>query len=239
MIRTILVAMMLLTAPVLVLGEPSTDTPAEAVGRLLDAVTDSGVVKQAPEIKEGVQYEVVVPEMPGAEGKRIQVMEFFWYGCGHCFAFEPHLEKWLEQKPDDVDFVRVPAMFNRPDVILHAKVFYTLNLIGADPSIHSKIFDAMNVQHKRLGTETEMEEFLQANGIDMFKFRDAIKSFSVGNSIRKAAILAEDYDIRGVPAMTVDGKYKFGGLEGDLMIDVLNHLVEKVRKDKAVVGDKK
>ena len=213
MIRTILVAMMLLATPVLVLG--------------------------APKIEEGVQYEAVAPEMPGAEGNRLQVIEFFWYGCGHCFAFEPHLDKWLEQKPDDVDFVRVPAMFNRPDVILHAKVFYTLNLIGADPSIHNKIFDALNVQHKRLGTEQEMEEFLQANGVDMFKFRDAIKSFAVGNSIRKAAILAENYDIRGVPEMAVDGKYKFGGLEGDLMIDVLDHLVEKVRKDKAAAVAKK
>lgn len=213
MIRTILVAMVLLSAPVLVLG--------------------------APEIEEGVQYEAVVPEMPGAEGNRIKVIEFFWYGCGHCFAFEPYLEKWLEQKPDDVDFVRVPAMFNRPDVILHAKVFYTLNLIGADPSIHSKIFDALNVQHKRLGTEQEMEEFLQANGVDKFKFRDAMKSFAVENSIRKAAVLAEDYDIRGVPEMAVDGKYKFGGLEGGLMIDVLNHLVDKVRKDKAVAGASK
>lgn len=213
MIRTLFVAIMLLAAPVLAQG--------------------------APEIEEGTHYQAVVPEIPGAEGGRIQVMEFFWYGCGHCYSFEPHLEKWLEQKTEDVDFVRVPAMFNRPDVILHAKVFYALNLIGADQSIHGKIFHAMNVENKRLRTEQAMEEFLQANGVDMEKFRAAMSdAFTLGNSIRKAAILAENYDIRGVPAMTVAGKYQFGGLEGDLMIDVLNHLVAKVRKDQAPVAEK-
>jgi protein dithiol oxidoreductase (disulfide-forming) len=212
MIRTMFVAIILLVTPILVQG--------------------------APEIKEGVQYRAVVPELPGAEGSRIQVLEFFMYGCSHCYALEPHIEKWLEQKPEDVDFVRMPAMFNRPEVILQAKVFYALNLIGADQSIHGKIFRAMHVERKRLRTEQDMEEFLQANGIEMDKFRQAMKSFTVGNSIRRAAILAENYDVRGVPAVAVDGKYEFGGLEGGLMIEVMNHLVGKVRKDKVSVATK-
>lgn len=212
MIRTMFIAVMLLVTPILVQG--------------------------ATEIKEGVHYHVVVPELPGAEGNRIQVIEFFWYGCSHCYAFEPHLEKWLEQKPEDVDFIRVPAMFDRPEVILHAKVFYALNLIGADPSIHSKIFHAMNEANSRLRTEKKMEEFLQAKGIDMEKFREAMKSFAVGNSIRRAAILAENYGIHGVPELAVDGKYRISGLEGGLMIEALNQLVDKVRKDKAPVAEK-
>ncbi len=194
------------------------------------------LVSAASEYQEELHYKTVVPEQPGGEGKRVQVMEFFWYGCGHCYSFEPHIDKWLEQKPEDVDFVRVPAMFNRPDVILHAKVFYALNLIGTDQSIHAKIFHAMHKENKRLRTEAEMEGFLQDNGVDMDEYRKAMKSFAIQTNIRRAAILAENFDIRGVPAVAVDGKYKLGGLEGGTMIGVMNQLIGEVRKGKTAAN---
>ncbi len=187
----------------------------------------------ATEYQEELHYQAVIPEQPGAEGEGVRVMGFFWYGCSHCRAFEPHLDKWMEQKSDDVEFVRVPAMFNRPDVIMHAKAYYALNIIGAKPEIHTKIFNAMHVENKRLGTEEKMEEFLQANGIDLDKYRKAMTSFAVQANIRKAAVMAENFDIRGVPAITVDGKYTIGGLEGGTMIGIMKQLVDKVRKGKA------
>ncbi len=187
----------------------------------------------SPEYQNEAHYQTLSPEQPGAEGKGIQVLGFFWYGCGHCSALEPHLDKWLEHKAEDVEFVRVPAMFNRPDVIMHAKTYYALTQIGAKPDIHAKIFHAMHVEHKRLRTEKEMEGFLQANGVDMDAYRKAMTSFAVQTNIRKAAVLAENYDVRGVPSLTVDGKYKIGGLEGEDMIGVMNHLIDEVRKGKA------
>ncbi len=186
----------------------------------------------AQEYQNEEHYQTVTPAQPGAEGKQVQVTEFFWYGCGHCYSFEPHLEKWLEQKPEDVKFARVPAMFNRPDVIMHAKTYYALNLIGAKPEIHAKIFHAMHEEKKRLRTEKDMEEFLQPNGIDLDEYRKAMKSFAVQTNIRKAAVMAENFDIRGVPSIAVDGKYKIGGLEGGTMIGVMTHLVDEVRKGK-------
>ncbi|MCP3670726.1 MAG: thiol:disulfide interchange protein DsbA/DsbL [Gammaproteobacteria bacterium] len=186
------------------------------------------------EYQSDVHYQALVPEQPGAEGKNVRVMGFFWYGCGHCSALEPYLDKWLEQKAEDVEFMQVPAMFNRPDVIMHAKTYYALNQIGAKPDIHAKIFHAMHVEQKRLRTEEEMEKFLQTKGIDMDAYRKAMTSFAVQTSVRKAAVLAENYEVRGVPSLAVDGKYKIGGLEGEDMIGVMNHLIDEVRKGKAI-----
>jgi len=191
------------------------------------------LLQAAPEYQDEVHYQAVTPEQPGADGKQVKVMEFFWYGCVHCYAFEPHLKKWLEQKPENVDFEQVPAMFNRPDVVLHAKTYYALNLIGAKPEIHAKIFHAMHEEKRRMRTAEEMEEFLEGNGVDMEKFRKAMKSFAVQTSARKAAVLAENYNLRGVPSLAVDGKYKIGGLEGGEMINIMKHLVGEVSKSKA------
>ncbi len=194
------------------------------------------LVHAAPEYQDELHYQTIIPEQPGAEGKQVKVMEFFWYGCVHCYAFEPHLEQWLEQKPSEVEFVRVPAMFNRPDVVLHAKTYYALNLIGAKQEIHQKIFEAMHEQKKRLRTEQAMEEFLGDNGINLDEYRKAMKSFAVTTNIRKAAVMAENFNIRGVPALAVDGKYKIGGLEGDAMIGVMKYLVGEVSRGKAAAN---
>ncbi len=190
-------------------------------------------IHAAPEYQEGVHYSEVVPEQPGAEGKRIQVVEFFMYGCGHCNSFEPYLQEWLKKKPDDVEFVKVPAMFDRPSIIFHARVFYALNVIGADAEIHSKIFHAIHEGNKKLSSDSTMDAFLKDNGVDMDKYHDAMKSFTILTSIRKAAVLAENFGLHGVPALAVDGKYLIPGQEGETMIGVVDHLIEKVRKTKA------
>lgn len=195
------------------------------------------LVYAATEYQEGVNYEKLLPEQPGAEGKKIQVMEFFMYGCGHCNNLEPYLLEWLKRKPEDVEFVRVPAMFDRPDIIMHAKVYYALQQIGADAEIHSKIFHAIHAENKRLRSEAKVEELLQANGIDIDEFRKAMHSFAILTSIRKAAVLAEDYNIHGVPALAVDGKYLIGGQEGETMIGTLDQLIGEVRKVKASASE--
>jgi len=195
-------------------------------------IASSMLVYAAPAYEEDQHYFPVIPEQPGGEDGKIQVMGFFWYGCGHCYTFEPHLEKWNAKRPDDVEFVRVPAMFNRPHVVMHAETYYALNLIGADEKIHGKIFKAMHEEKRRLRSQEEMEEFLSENGVDVAAFRKAMKSFDVKSKTRQAAIHAENYAVSGVPSVAVDGKYLVGGQQAGTMIDVTEYLIDDVRKKK-------
>ncbi len=208
--RKILIAALLLMAPVVTLAA-------------------------SEEYQEDVHYKKVEPEQSGAEGKRIQIYGFFMYACGHCNNLEPYLEEWLKQKPEDVDFVKVPAMFDRPEIIRLAKTYYALQLIGAGAEIHGKLFHAIHIEKRRLRTKAEIDGFLQANGIDMPKYHNAMKSFAILTSTRKAAVLAEEYSIHGVPALGIDGKYLVSGQEPETMIGVMNQLIDKVRKAKAAV----
>lgn len=208
MIRKILLATILLIIPVLALGA-------------------------AEEYQEGVHFSKVDPEQPGADGNRILVQGFFMYSCGHCNDLEPHLEEWLKTKPEDVDFVKIPAVFDRPTVILYAKAFYALNLIDTDAEIHNKIFHAIHVARKRLRTEKDLDAFLEANGVNMDEYREATKSFSVQTNVRQASVQAENYAIRGVPTLIVDGKFMVAGQKHETMIGAMNQLIEQVRKAKA------
>jgi thiol:disulfide interchange protein DsbA len=192
------------------------------------------VIHAAPEVyQEDVHYKKVNPEQPGAEGKRILVQGFFMYSCGHCNELEPYLDEWLKQKPEDVDFVKVPAVFDQPTIIMYAKVFYALNLIEADAGIHAKIFKAIHEEKNRLRTEAEMDDFLESNGVNMDEFHKAVKSFAILTNMRKASVLAENFDIRGVPALAIDGKYLIPGQDKEIMIGAMDQLIEQVRKAKA------
>jgi protein dithiol oxidoreductase (disulfide-forming) len=186
--------------------------------------------------QEDIDYFPVIPEQAGAEGQRVEVAEFFWYGCGHCYTFEPHLHDWIKNKPDYVDVVLVPAMFERPEVAMHAKTYYALKLLGAGQHLHDKIFEVMHNQRRNLNTQEAMETFLGENGVNVEEFRKAMKSFAVETQAKRAAQLAERYDIRGVPSLVVDGKYRVSGLEARKMLGVTDHLIQEVRTRKGVAA---
>jgi protein dithiol oxidoreductase (disulfide-forming) len=188
--------------------------------------------------QEDIDYFPVIPEQAGAEGQRVEVAEFFWFGCGHCFTFEPHLHGWIKDKPEYVDVVLIPAMFERPEVEMHAKTFYALKLLGVEEPLHGKIFEAMHAQKRNLNTQEAMETFLGENGVNVEEYRKAMKSFAVETQAKRAALLAERYDIRGVPSIVVDGKYRISGLESQKMLGVLNHLIEQVRTRKGAAAPK-
>ncbi len=192
----------------------------------------------APAFEEEIHYSSVVPEQPGAAGGKVQVMEFFWYGCGHCYDLEPHLKKWLQRKPGYVEFVKIPAMWNRPDVTLHAKTFYALELMGAPHSIHDKIFHAMHEEKQLLKTQEEMEAFLAKQGIDLDEFRKAMGSFAVQSNTRRAAVLAKRFDVRAVPSVGVDGKYLISGQGAANTIQVMDYLIAKEREKKTAQAKK-
>ena len=182
--------------------------------------------------EEELHWFTVIPEQPGGEGDRIQLIEFFWYGCPHCYTLEPHLNAWLAKKPDNVDFTRIPAMFDRPEVVLHAQTYYALELMGVIDELHAKLFDAINEERRRLKTQPEMETFLAEQGVDIERYRKSMKSFAVQTQARRASVLASRFDVRGVPAIVVDGKYRTGGLGGAMMMEVTDFLIEKAEAEK-------
>ncbi len=181
---------------------------------------------------EELHYFTIFPSQPGGEGDRVQVLEFFWYACPHCDDLEPHLEAWLKNKPDNVDFDRVPAMFQRSDVVMQAKTYYALRLMGLDEKLSEVIFHTIHKQDNKLRTQEEMEKLLGGHGVDLDAYRKAMKSFAVQTQARRAAVLAERFDVRGVTAIWVDGKYRTGGLDARLTMEVTDYLIDRVKKER-------
>ena len=181
---------------------------------------------------EELHYFTIFPSQPGGEGDKVQVLEFFWYACPHCYDLEPHLEAWLKNKPENIEFDRVPAMFQRSDVVMQAKTYYALRLMGLDEKLNEVIFHAIHKQDDKLRTQEEMEKLLGGHDVDLDAYRKAMKSFAVQTQARRAAVLAERFDIRGVPAIVVDGKYRTGGLDSRLTIQVTDYLIDRVKKER-------
>jgi thiol:disulfide interchange protein DsbA len=162
----------------------------------------------AAEFKTGKHYDAVTPPVATAvaDGK-IEVVELFWYGCPHCFAFEPVIEEWLKTKADYIEFIRVPAVFAR-NWEIHARTYYALEQLGMLKASHTTLFDALHRQKKKLGNEDELAAFFAGQGIAEDKFRDAYNSFDVDSKTRRAVTLTRKYGITGVPAVIVAGKYR-------------------------------
>ncbi len=189
-----------------------------------------GLSAQAADLDDS-QY--VTLEKPVAISKpgKIEVVELFWYGCGHCYKFESTINPWIAELPEDVNFVRIPAMFGGVWNV-HGQVFITLEAMGVEQKVHHAVFDAIHVQHKKLDTVEDMAEFLQTQGVDSKVFLSTYNSFAVKGQVEKAKKLAAAYQITGVPTMIVNGKYRFDlGTSGgpDETLQVADQLIAKER----------
>ena len=165
-------------------------------------------------------------------GKKVEVIEFFWYECTHCNDFEPLLEAWVKRQPADVEFRRVPVGFTARHQIAQ-KAFYALEEMGLIESLHSRVFAAIFVQGRQMVTEKAYADFVAANGGDAKKFIDAFRGFSVNTKANRARQLSEAYKIDGTPAMGIHGRYytaasRAGGHAGALR--VTDYLIQQVRK---------
>ncbi len=171
------------------------------------AVTGLAQAQGAP--KEGTHYvKLSTPApvtLPGPD-KKIEVVEFFWYGCPHCYAFEPTLEPWVKKLPADVSFRQVPVAF-MAQYQIHQKLFYALEEMGQLPAMHRKVFSAIHQQNKRLSSESEIIAFATASGMDGAKLAESMKSFGVSTKVNRAKQLAEAYKIDGVPALGINGRF--------------------------------
>jgi len=185
---------------------------------------------QATSFDEGIEYlKINPPVSTSAQEGQVEVVELFWYMCPHCFRFEPVMNKWLKNKPKNVVFKRIPAIFS-PRWRFFAKIFYTAQLLDAEEKIHKPLFEALHVEKARLGNATAMAQFFEKHaGIKEQDFMDVFNSFSVDAKVRKAEDLSKRYGAQGVPTLVVNGKWRTGGTianghEG--MLEVVDHLIK-------------
>ncbi|KQW45892.1 MULTISPECIES: thiol:disulfide interchange protein DsbA/DsbL [unclassified Roseateles] len=154
---------------------------------------------------EGRHYQALNPPLASTPGK-IEVIEFFWYGCPHCYAFEPAIEGWSKQLPADVVFRKAHVAF-RANVKIHQRMFYALEALGKEAATRPAIFNAMHQQGQTLDDAKSQAKFLSALGVDPVKYQEAYNSFGVVTKCQQAEKLSEAYRIDGVPSIGVAGRF--------------------------------
>ncbi|HMK14857.1 MAG TPA: thiol:disulfide interchange protein DsbA/DsbL [Burkholderiales bacterium] len=180
-------------------------------------------------------YRLVIPPQPTETGNKIEVIEFFYYGCPHCYDLEPYLKKWMGNAPKDVAFRRIPAVF-RDDWIPLTKTFYTLEALGEVNRLQSAVYEAIHVKQINLNNEQTLLDWMEQHGVDRKKFADVYNSFSVINRVEFAKKLTRFYGVEGTPSLVVDGKYLTGpGMTGshESAFQVLDQLIDKARQERA------
>ncbi|MEK7322416.1 MAG: thiol:disulfide interchange protein DsbA/DsbL, partial [Pseudomonadota bacterium] len=188
---------------------------------------------QAAEFQEGRNYTRIVPAQPTESKSKIEVVELFWYGCPHCYRFQPYLERWVKQLPADVEYRRMPATLAE-HWIIHARAFYAAEALGVLDKIHKPLFDAIHAQKRRLDTEERLMEFFAEQGVSNDDFKKTFNSFSVEAKVRRAKEMSRRYQTEATPSIVINGKYILnpGQVEGNFnaMLKVMDFLIEKERK---------
>lgn len=185
-------------------------------------------------LQAGRDYKPLATPQPVESGARIEVVEFFWYGCPHCFDLEPFIKKWVAQLPADVEFRRVPAIPTERWAA-NARTFYTLEAINELPRLHQEVFDAVHIDRVNFNDEKVQLDWMAKKGVDRKKFSDAWSSFSVQSKVKRAAQVTQAFDVNSVPSLVVDGKYlstvAMAGSPEQLM-KTLDELVAKARAER-------
>ncbi len=180
-------------------------------------------------------YVPMNPPQPTEGGGKIEVIEFFWYGCPHCYHLEPALNAWLKTAPKDVVFKRVPAAIE--SWLPLATVYYTLEAMGLLDKYHEKIFEAIHKDNENLGNKNVREKWLARNGVDPARYAEVEKSFSVVTKVQRAKQLTQAYKVDGVPRIIVNGRYYTGpeqaGGSDQRMMAAVDQMIAKVRNEKA------
>lgn len=194
---------------------------------------------QAPSVPEaGADFTVVPNPQPTDSPNKVEVLDFFWYGCPHCYAFLSDLEVWRKKQPADVDYRHVAVDFGSPAREIHTKIFYALQVLNRVDDMHVKVFDAFHLKHQPLNDRETIADFMAANGIPRDKWLAAFDSFSVGGMVRRARIISQNYTIDGTPTIAIDGRYltspsiehthTFAGTLG-----TMSYLVDRARQEHA------
>ena len=160
----------------------------------------------AAELVEGKTYRRIANPQPTETGKKIEVIEFFSYGCPHCAELEPHLDAWLAKAPQDVAFRRVPVMFQQRWVPL-AKIYYTLDALGVESKLSPDVFKAIHGSGTALWDSAKFYDWAASKGLDRKKVEEVFTSFAIDGKVKRATQLAQQYNVQSVPLVVVDGKF--------------------------------
>ena len=200
---------------------------ASALAIGLPAAAQGGPVEGTHYVRLGQPLPVTAP------AGKVEVVEFFWYGCPHCNVFEPMLEAWAKKLPADVSFRRVPVAFRDEPFGTHQRIYYALETLNQVEAMHRKVFYAIHNDRQKLDKPADIAAFMTKNGLDGAKFVEVMNSFGVQTKARQAKQLAEAYKIDGVPALGVQGRfYTSGSLAGspEQSLRVTDFLIERSRK---------
>lgn len=209
-----------------------------ALAFLAATVLSLSALAAGPEAFEGHEYARLKNPQPVATGSKVEVLEFFWYRCPHCFQLEPGLNTWLKTLPRDAQVRRVPAVF-RDDWMPGAKLYYTLEQMNLLDRLHHKVFDAYHVENINLNDPAVLGGWIAKQGVDRKKFEGIYNSFSTQSKATQGAQLATAYAISGVPAFIIDGKYTTSvsmAASQARLFEVLDQLIVKARAER---GSKK
>ena len=187
------------------------------------------------QLKPGADYSELKAAQPVEAKGKIEVVEFFWYRCIHCYNLEPFLETWVKKLPADVQFRRVPAVLAEYWQV-DAGFFYTFEALGMLDKVHKPFFDAIHKEKLDIRNEIAMTEWLKKHNIDRKKFDETYKSFGVQAKVKRAAQLSAAYQLEGVPMLAVHGKYTISAEQGGSqagMLATTEQIVDMVRKTPA------
>ena len=199
-----------------------------ALGVLSFAIMSVSGMSMAAQFVEGKDY-TLAPKVGKVDvPSKIEVREFFWYGCGHCYSLEHPMQQWLQKLPKDVNFVRTPAVMGAAWEA-NARGYYVSEALGIRRKAHIPLFNEIHKNGKQLFDQKSLSQFYVKYGADEKKFNSLYNSFSINGKIKQAYNLAMEYQLSGVPAVVVNGKYIVQG-DDQKVVDVVNYLIEKERK---------
>jgi thiol:disulfide interchange protein DsbA len=181
----------------------------------------------------GTDYERLSQPAPVESPGKIEVLEFFWYACPHCFHFEPTLEPWVQKLASDVRFIRVAVAFGEYRKEFHQRLYYTLEALNLVGALHEKVFERFHVQHRPIDREADLVDFARENGIDPDKFKQTFNGFTVQTRLARANMLTQAYEVDGTPEIGVQGRFRTApSMAGDeaRSLAVTDYLINLSRK---------
>jgi thiol:disulfide interchange protein DsbA len=197
------------------------------------AMSAPAVSAQTAPYQEGIEYVSLDKRVPTEAGKgKIEVIEFFWYSCPHCNAFEPRFASWVKALPKDVEVKRVPVRF-RDDFEPQQRMYYVLEALDKVEALHGKLFQAIHVEKQNLGSAEALAQWADKNGIPKAKFVELYNAFGVVTKAKRAHQLQEAFKVQGVPALGIGGRfYTDGSLSGSMerALQITDYLIAEIRK---------
>ena len=184
----------------------------------------------------GKDFTPISPAQPTEDAAKIEVLEFFSYGCPHCADFNPLLTAWAAKQSGDVVVKKVPITFGRAAWANIAKLYYALEITGDLHRLEADVFKAIHVERVNLFEEKTLTEWVTKKGVDAKKFAETFSSFGVMSKVKRADQMAQAYKITGVPAIAIEGKYLVGGKDFNETLGIADKLIAKTRSENAGKG---